>query len=84
MFELVVGPGVIGSPVDVATLFVVTAHLLYQVKPRLSKVSAAVVALARRDHRIDDEHLQHELDVDDRAVDALETTIVRTDGRESE
>jgi len=75
-----IGPGVVGSPTDVATLFVVVVTLLYEVRPTQDTLAAAVVALARRQPGVDDEGLQDDLDVDERSVDAVEQEIVACGG----
>lgn len=69
--------GWLGSPVDVATFVVVLAELMFRLRPRVETVAAGVVALAERRDDVDDDRLRDELDVDDREVDALRTTIVR-------
>jgi len=71
--------GWLGSPVDVATFIVVLATLVYQIRPRVETVAAAVVALAERRDDVDDDRLRDDLDVDDRAVDALRPRIVYRD-----
>ena len=74
--------GWLGSPVDVGTFVVVVTMFVYELRPRSRKLAAAVVALAREHLRVDDSRLQEELDVDDRDVESLRTTIVSTDGGE--
>lgn len=75
-----IDPGWLGSPVDVATFLVVVVMFAYDLRPRVRTLAAAVVALARRTDDVDDDRLVAELDVDDREVAALETTIVRKEG----
>jgi hypothetical protein len=77
-----IDPGWLGSPVDVATFLVVVVMFAYELRPRQQTLSAAVVALARREETVDDTQLQSELEVDDRDVEALETTIRRDGGEE--
>jgi hypothetical protein len=74
-----IDPGWLGSPVDVATFFVVVTLFAYELRPRVRTLAAAVVALARRTDDVDDDRLVAELDVDEKEVAALETTIVRKD-----
>lgn len=71
-----IDPGWLGSPVDVGTFVVVIAMYLNDLRPTQQQLAAAVVALARREDRVDDERLQSELEVEDRDVQALETTII--------
>jgi len=71
--------GWLGSPVDVATFVVVLAMLVFRLRPRVETVAAAVVALAECRDDVDDDRLRDDLDVDDRAVDALRPRIVYRD-----
>ena len=73
---MLIDVGWLGSPVDVATFVVVLAMLVFRLRPRVETVAAAVVALAERRDDVDDDRLRDDLDVDDRAVEALRTTIV--------
>lgn len=73
---MVLDVGWLGSPTDVATFVVVLAELMYRLRPRIETTAAAVVALAERRDDVDDDRLRDDLDVDDRAVEALRTTIV--------
>jgi hypothetical protein len=68
--------GWLGSPVDVGTFVMVTVLFVYRMKPRVQLIAAAVVALAEGRDDVDDDRLRDELDVDERAVDALEPRIV--------
>lgn len=72
--------GVVGSPVDVATLIVVLAELVYRLRPRVETVAAGVVALAEGRDDVDDDRLADELDVADREVEALRPRVVHPDG----
>jgi len=74
---MLIDVGWLGSPVDVATFIVVLAMLVFRLRPRVETVAAAVVALAERRDDVDDDRLRDDLDVDDRAVDALRPRIVR-------
>jgi hypothetical protein len=60
----------------------VTVLFVYRMKPRVQLIAAAVVALAEGRDDVDDDRLRDELDVDDRAVDALEPRIVYRDGED--
>lgn len=71
-----VDPGWLGSPTDVATFLAVIAMFVYELRPAQQTLSAAVVALAREHLSVDADSLQDELDVDDREVEAVRTTIV--------
>lgn len=77
---LFVDLGTIGSPVDVATFILVLAELIHRIRPKVQTLAAAVVALAEGRDDVDDDRLADELDVQEREVDAVRTTIVRTDG----
>jgi len=70
-------PTWIGSLTDLATFVLVVSLWYHRAEPHLTTVSAAVVSLARQHLEVDDDSLQDELGVDDREVDAVETTIVR-------
>lgn len=74
--------GPVGSITDVVTLLVVTIHLGVTVRSQISTLAAAVVALARQHQDVDDDRLQSDLDVDDRDVEAVETTIIACGGRD--
>ena len=74
MFSL--GFSWVGSPADVATFIAVIVLLLFRMRPDLDMVAAAVVALGERDPHVDADRLQHELGVDDNAVEAIRPTIV--------
>jgi hypothetical protein len=76
MTPLVIDPGAVGSPVDVATLVVVLVLVILRIRPRVETLAAAVVALAERRDDVDDDRLREELDVDDREVDSLRPRIV--------
>lgn len=65
----------VGSPVDVATLVVVLVELGYRVRPRITTVAAAVVALAEGRDDVDDDRLASELDVEDREIESVKTTF---------
>lgn len=67
--------GAVGSPADLATLLLVVAKFAHDIDPRLDTISAAVVALASGRRDVDHERLQHDLGVDDVAVDAVRPTI---------
>jgi hypothetical protein len=67
-----IDPGVVGSPIDVVTLVVV----LVRFHPRIKLVAAAVVALARGRDDVDDDHLRHELGVDESAVEMLTPEVI--------
>jgi len=69
----------VGSLTDLATLVVVLVHLGLRVRPRLATIGAAVVALAAEHKDVDDDRLRSELDVDEREVESLRTTIVAED-----
>jgi hypothetical protein len=73
-------PTWIGSLTDLATFILVVSIWFHRAEPHLTTLSAAVVSLARQHLEVNDDSLQNELDVDDRQVDAVETTIVRKDG----
>jgi hypothetical protein len=75
--------GWLGSPVDVGTFVLVSILFVYRMKPRVQLIAAAVVALAEGRDDVDDDRLREELDVDDRAVDALEPRIVYRERDES-
>jgi hypothetical protein len=75
-----IGPGVVGSPTDVATFVAVLALLVFRLRPRVATVAAAVVALAETRDDVDDDRLRDELDVDPEEVESLRPRIVRTDG----
>jgi hypothetical protein len=79
----VIDVGWLGSPVDVGTFVMVTVLFVYRMKPRVQLIAAAVVALAEGRDDVDDDRLRDELDVDERAVEALEPRIVYRDGDES-
>jgi len=66
----------VGSLTDLATLVVVLVHLGLRIRPRLATVAAAVVALASERQDVDDDRLRAELDVEEREVESLRTTIV--------
>ena len=70
----------IGSLADLATFVVVLVLLLGRLRPRVSTIAAAVVALASRRDDVDDDRLRAELEVDERDVESLRTTVVRADG----
>lgn len=77
MIPIIIDPGLVGSPVDVVTLIVV----LIRFRPRIQLVAAAVVALARGRDDVDDDHLRHELGVEESAVEMLTPdVIVRGEG----
>jgi len=80
MVPAFVDVGWLGSPVDVATFLTVVVMFAYELRPRQQRLGAAVVALAREHLRVDDDRLQEELDVDEREVDSLRTTIVDRGG----
>jgi hypothetical protein len=75
--------GWLGSPVDVGTFLLVSILFVYRMRPKVAMLAAAVVALAERRDDVDDDRLQDELDVDDRAVEALRPRIVYREGEES-
>jgi hypothetical protein len=76
---MIIDVGWLGSPVDVGTFVLVTILFMYRMKPRVQLLAAAVVALADGRDDVDDDRLRSELDVDSRAVDALEPKIVQKD-----
>lgn len=76
---MLVDVGWLGSPVDVATFFVVLYGLRHRLAPRLDTVAAGVVALAEGETHVDDDRLADELDVSDREVDALRPRVIRQD-----
>jgi len=69
---LPIDPGMVGSPIDFVTLLVV----LVRFHPRIKLVAAAVVALARGRDDVDDDHLRHELSVDESAVEMLTPEVI--------
>lgn len=77
---MIIDPGWLGSPIDVATFIVVVVGLVVDVRPKLKTIAAALVALARRERGVDDEHLQAELGVDDRDVEQVEPTVIDCGG----
>jgi hypothetical protein len=83
MIPILVDVGAVGSPVDVATLLIVLAELVYRLRPRQETMAAGLVALAEGRDDVDDERLQDDLNVDDREVDALRPQIVYQEGEES-
>ena len=68
----------VGSLADLGTLIVVLYVYRADLRPRLSKMSAGVVALARGRPHVDDESLQSDLDIEDRHVADYQRPI--TDG----
>jgi hypothetical protein len=76
MIPAFIDVGWLGSPIDVATFVVVLVTLGYEIRPRVDTLAAAVVALARQDHRVDDERLVSVLNVDEDDVASIETTVV--------
>lgn len=80
MMPAFIDPGWLGSPVDVATFLLVTTLFLYELRPAQETIAAAVVALAKRERHVDHDRLQSELEVEDRDVEALETTILKRGG----
>jgi len=72
MIPAFIDPGMVGSPVDVVTLIVV----LVRFRPRIQLVAAAVVALARDRDDVDDDHLRHELGVEESAVEMLTPEVI--------
>jgi hypothetical protein len=72
MFPAFIDPGIVGSPVDVVTLIVV----LVRFHPRINLVAAAVVALARGRDDVDDDHLAHELGVEESAIEMLRPEVI--------
>lgn len=83
MTPVIVDPGAVGSPVDVATLVVVLVLMILRIRPRVETLAAAVVALAERRDDVDDDRLREELDVDDREVESLRPRIVYREGDET-
>jgi hypothetical protein len=71
-------PTWVGSLTDLATLVVVIS-LGFRLREKVTLAAAALVALARRRPGVDDDRLQDDLDVDERAVRAVETTIVESE-----
>ena len=76
MIPAFIDPGMVGSPVDVVTLIVV----LVRFHPRIKLVAAAVVALARGRDDVDDDHLAHELGVEESAVEMLTPKVIHREG----
>lgn len=72
MIPIYLDPGMVGSPLDVVTLVVV----LIRFRPRMKLVAAAVVALARGRDDVDDDHLAHELGVEESAVEMLTPEVI--------
>jgi hypothetical protein len=72
MIPAFIDPGMVGSPIDVVTLVVV----LVRFHPRIKLVAAAVVALARGRDDVDDDHLRHELGVEESAVEMLTPEVI--------
>jgi hypothetical protein len=66
----------IGSLADLATFVLVLVLVLGRLRPRVATIAAAVVALASRRDDVDDDRLRAELDVEERDVESLRTTIV--------
>lgn len=64
--------GAVGSPADVATLFVVLGFLRH----RLRYLAAGVVANAQEHTHVDDDRLQAELGVGDEVIDAVRPVVV--------
>jgi len=62
---LFIGPGVVGSPTDVATL-VIASVTLYRVIQSQTTGHAATAALAREVEGVDDARVRADLEVDDR------------------
>jgi len=75
--------GWLGSPIDVATFIVATVVLVYEVRPDVDALAAAVVALARVEDNVDGDRVQSDLDVEDRDVRAYQRPVADggSDGR---
>jgi hypothetical protein len=78
---MTVGPGVVGSPTDVATLLVVLFEASRRRRFRTT-LGAGVVACARSLPGVDSDDLQADLPVDDEDVRAVRE--VRADGGEDD
>jgi len=81
MLPALLDVGWLGSAVDVATFIVVVMTYVHEVRPRVDKTAAGVVALAHQVRGVDADRLASDLDVEDRDIRALEPTVIR-DGRE--
>jgi len=71
-----VDPTAIGSPADVGTFLLVLYTVRNEIRPRLNRLSAAVVALANSEPTVDEDRLQDDLDVDETEVDAVRRRMV--------
>jgi hypothetical protein len=69
MVDVVALLGLVGSPVDVATLVVVLFVYRARVVDDLDTIAAALVLLAKRDRAVSDERLADELDVEEDDLD---------------
>jgi len=76
MIPILVDVGAVGSPVDVATLIVVLAELMYRLRPRQETIAAGLVAVAEGRRDVDDDRLRDELGVDDSEVESIRPTVI--------
>ncbi|WP_148040758.1 hypothetical protein [Halosegnis longus] len=72
--------GWLGSPVDVATFFVVLVGFAHGIRPDLDALAAAVVALAREEDGVDGDRVAADLEVSNRDVRQYQHPV--TDGGE--
>ncbi|MFD1632281.1 hypothetical protein ACOZ4L_05750 [Haloplanus ruber] len=80
MIPAFIDPGMVGSPVDIATFVLVLAMVVFRLRPRVQLTAAGVVALARGRDDVDDDRLMHELDVDEQAVEMLKPEVIYKEG----
>lgn len=66
----------VGNPTDMLILAGVLYLVRHEIRPKWETVSAAVVALARREEAVDDTALQSELDVPERDVAEIQDVVV--------
>lgn len=66
---MILGPGGVGSVVDVATFVLVVVQLGIVTRGRVDSLAASVVALARGRDDVDEDRIQADLEVADRDVD---------------
>ena len=74
MTTLLIGIGILGSVTDLATFLAVLIGI-HRLRDTVDTLAAGVVAVAREHHRVDDDSLQSELDIEDRDVAALQQPV---------